>query len=356
MGQDILNAIAPIGAGALGAAGGGAINDFLGLGLDPATAAALFGGVAGGLTEGFLTGDPVKGLQGALEGGVAGPAIDNFASSLFSGSGLPNLFGGPEINPGGGPLVSPTSAAPVTGSAIGAVGAAGPGANIPLPEPVADLSNALNTGSGDAGYLTGAAADPLSGALSGTVGTATPLAGAANSAASGGLGGFLKDNSKWLLPAAGLGVAALKGDNIPQADNLTAQAGRLNANANALTAPLLTGKLPAGAQAAVDSGKQAAEASTRSRFASMGLSGNSTMEATALNSVDRDALSQGFGIAQNMANLGFQDAGLANSIYVQLMNAQLQEDQQLAEAFTNFGGAIGGGNGFLPQGTQLTVG
>lgn len=147
-------------------------------------------------------------------------------------------------------------------------------------------------------------------------------------------------------------------------------------NENTLLQPLLTGKLPDQAEASVVQATNDAKAALRQRYANMGLSG-STQEAQALASIDQNAESQRFSIAQGMASTAMQSGtqalqalstqsgavsagasdterllglqgqtdtsslGLQNQVYQSLMNQQISQNKDLSTAIANFAGALG---------------
>lgn len=148
------------------------------------------------------------------------------------------------------------------------------------------------------------------------------------------------DLAKLGLTGASLGYSATQSNQpLPYGDILKANAEKAAALGSQLTDPLTGGPLPAGAQSALDQATASAKASIRSRFASMGMSGSSA-ERNALAQADSEAVQQRFQIAQQMAQTGFQQAGLSNTIYGNLANAQLQQDNELSDAIAQAAAAF----------------
>jgi hypothetical protein len=140
------------------------------------------------------------------------------------------------------------------------------------------------------------------------------------------------------------------------------QAGTLSAQqqtyGQGLEQPLATGVLPPGAQAMVDQATQAAIATIKSRFASMGM-GESAQEAQAIAQVQQSAAAQSFQLALQMQQAGQSAIGTAEqalslqgTIYSNLMSATIQQDTNLSNAISNFASAVGGGLA-VGTGTQL---
>lgn len=297
--------LAPIAGGALGAAGGAGLGDLFGIGAGAIPYAADIGGALGGAAgSALIGGSPVADILGAVGGAATGPGIDNFlgipgffGNSSFGG-GILDLFGG--------------------GANTGAIGGGG--------------SGNLGTGAGtpNPAGVNAAASDPV-GALS---------AGSPTSAA-GGILPFLQKNSNWLLPAVGLGAAALKGDQVPQEGNLTGlaqQAGQVGQLANSLQ----TGKLPAGAQQMAEQQLESDKTSIQSQYASMGLS-NSPMMQQDLQKAQARYDATLYQMASQATTTGLNALGISSGIYNQIANYQLSQDQALQNAIASFAGAASGG-------------
>lgn len=342
MSGDVVDYLAPVAAGALGGFLGPSASDALGLGLDAVTAEALGGGLAGALTGGLVGKGGITGaLTGGLEGAAAGPLFDLGVNSIFGQGTIPGtggaagLFGGATTP--GSTFTTNMATTPATGSGTGAASISpgfGNSAGNIGPEGAASVDLTSTTVPG----LTGAAADPMSAVNAGTVGAASNTGGF-------NLGNFLTNNKSWLIPAAGMGIAALQGDSqTPAQSSLQSEADALSGQQGQLLSALTTGKLPAGAEAAILQGVNAAKATIRSSYASMGLSG-STMEATALAQADESAAEQRFTIAQQLATTGLSEAQISGQIYQALANQQLQDDQSLQTAIADFAAAMAGGGG-----------
>lgn len=152
---------------------------------------------------------------------------------------------------------------------------------------------------------------------------------------------------------AGIGYEALRGTpSIPNLNNLTTAAGAAEAQSQTLIGAEQSGQLPPGAAAGVKQGLDSAVASIRGQFASQGLSGSS-MEADAIAQAQEAASSQSFQIASTMAQQGISLAGLPASIYGEIMNATLQNDNDFSNAIVNFAtSAAGGGQTIRIGGTN----
>jgi hypothetical protein len=167
---------------------------------------------------------------------------------------------------------------------------------------------------------------------------------------------FLGKNPGLPIAAGGLLLNLMRGNSIPGLSNLQNSARSQQALAGQLTAPgiqeanaLLTGQLPAGAQAAIDQSAEAAKAATASRFASLGIPGSS-MEAQAIGAIDQQAAAQKFadlsqvsqqGLNQIRTAQGFtNEADLLNN---NIMNTQLQQDLLTQQAIANLAASLAGG-------------
>ena len=330
---------------------------------------------------GGLVSDIGGGISSAVEsvGSGLGGLVSDIGTGLGSlGADVGQLFGGggyaaPSF---GGDIASATGIAPAVSMAP-AAGAAGLSAAGAVPSfDVAGLDNFyLSSVAPQAGALgadvTAGATDPfafgaggaggsfapgsaLAGAGAGSE-TFVPVGAAADAAGKlttgeqflqdpslGNLGKMALANPGIVLGGGLLGLNALKSQQIPGLSPIQKQAGQLGAAGKQLSQPLLTGKLPAGAQAAVDEAVRSNQANVRSQFASMGLSG-STMESTALQEADLRGKELTFQIAQSMAQLGLQDTALSSNLLKTIMQAQLQNDNALSQSIANFATALAGG-------------
>jgi hypothetical protein len=173
----------------------------------------------------------------------------------------------------------------------------------------------------------------------------------------GGLGNWVSANPGTAallgLGGASLGAQLLnKQQGVPylqQQQGLTASEQALfqqqQAYGQHLQQPLLTGVLPPGQQAAVSKGLQDAISTIKGRYASMGLTGSS-MEADAIANAQQQAVIAGTTIEQQMAQTGqsaiqsaTQALGMEAGVYNTIMNAVLQQDQNLANAVSGFANA-----------------
>jgi len=290
------------------------LQDALGTGFDPATSPLdRLAGVQNSLNTADFTG----GLNAANL--TANNAVADLTGDFAPGTGIDTAAAGGGIN------VPSASAAPVADTVT-------PIAGQPA-SPAAAAASAANP--------AGAAA-------------ASPAAAAPAAAAAGGGGGLLGGNLglTGVLGAGALAQLLAKQGGIPQQGNLDALAGTAQSTAAAdrqlqktLTDPLVTGNLPPDAQQAVNNALNDAIATTKARYAQLGLSG-STMEQDAINAVKNQTTALTFQIAQQMANTGLQAGqqglnalGLQDQIFNQLMNAQIAQDTALQNAIAQFASA-----------------
>lgn len=179
----------------------------------------------------------------------------------------------------------------------------------------------------------------VSGGVGSVIGGVSPsgslLPGAAN--VSGGVGSFLGSNANWLLPAAVLGYDALKSNqglgNIPGYNQLSGEAGQLASQGQQLASYLQSGTLPPGVQTSLNQAATAAQATIKSQYAARGMSGSSA-EATDLANVQNTIVSQGANIATQLLQTGISEQNLSAQLYSQILNANLQNDNQLGQALT----------------------
>lgn len=352
--------------------------------LGPAEMGALGGAGAGGL---------VGGASGAETAGAVG------GGSLATGS--EGLVGGglSEFAPVGGAMSSGLST--TLGSLPDTVGAGAGGAEtlalggpvaptgIPLPA-ASGLDATLSTlpedalGGGELSGASGIADLPTnitlpSGAQASFVGGATPeldvqssiLNGPAVAGGTSGIGNiiseipsglkdFIENNWKSVLPMAITGLSALRQNSsqIPELSNLEQLAGNSAAGqqlalqtAENLVPTVSTGQLPPGAQTGINNALKDAQTAIRAKYANLGLSG-STMETQELNAAKDRAEAMTFQQANQLTQTGLQALGMtgnAGALYNEIMNAQLEQDQNLQQALANFAAAGSGG-------ARLTIG
>lgn len=176
-----------------------------------------------------------------------------------------------------------------------------------------------------------------------------------------GVGALFGNNSGLLagLGAAGAGLGAGlllgKGNDVPFQGELQGIAGTAGGEAStlfgegqSLLQPLISGKLPPGAQASVDLATNAAKTASASRYASLGLTG-STMAGDAAANLDQQKAAMEFQIAQDMAKTGLsasaqsvQLLGLQEQAYSGLMQAQMKQDSSMMSTIGSFASSIGG--------------
>lgn len=343
--KKIFKVAAPI----LGAALGGPLGAELGIG---ATAGGALGGGLGGLAGG-------GGLKGAALGAIGGglaPNLGDIASGLGVGEAFNSVgdalglgqigtslgFDTGAANAGGalsspGALGTSTAQGALTGGS-GVSGASGFGG-------AGDIASAIGKPSLDSSILDKLAMDVGANASSGVAAGAPSLASVASSPGSTGLLGFLKNNSNLLLPGAALASSALKSDQVPKGLNESvAQAGQTGQIGSELAGSLTSGKLPAGAESMVQQAINDGEASIRSKYAQMGMSG-STNEAQEIQSLHERAQGMRFQMANDATQTGLNALGSSNAIYQQIMNQQLQQDQQLQDAIAAMAGSFGNAAG-----------
>lgn len=222
------------------------------------------------------------------------------------------------------------------------------------------LGSVTNAATGGAGTDLAMTVPTIADSTASLGGESTGLGGLA-----GGIGDWLSKNSLTLgLGGAGIGaslyankIGNLFGTNkVPQESTLTTAATNAGnvattdiAKATELIEPLTTGKLPADAEQSVQNALNDSQASIRSKYAQLGLTG-STMELEALNAAKNQAEANRFTIAKDMATTGvtignqaLTAMNLQDSIYTSLMNAQISQDTALQTAISKVTGSIGQG-------------
>lgn len=297
---------------------------------------ALAGAASGAINSGISGTNP---LTGAVEGGVGGALLGPGKGGYGGGSSAAPTGGGTSAISTTAPGGLPTGATPdlTTLSA---------GLNPSAPDfASAGLTGPLPTG-------TGGATAPISGVSSGGIVGVTPGAPPVPAAATGGVDGILKSlglGTKDILPTLGLAGAAFKQGPTGAEKALVAEARGLGTQSQALSSYLFNGTLPPGAQAAVDQATRAAQARTKSTFASLGLSG-STAEADALNQITSGAQAQVFQMADQLLAQGVNEAGLSADLYQAILNFQTSQNKELSDAIAGFA-AASQGTGVTPKPT-----
>lgn len=302
--------------GGIGNAVGGAANW---VGNEVGSIGSDIGGLfTGGGGSSGPTGQPVSGSPGASPASITAPSAA-LPSVSGGGSGSPFSAAGFSAGPGGATSPTPYGIDP---SSYG-------GALTPIDPSVIPM---LSLPGGDAG-ATGGATDPTGGSGS--------LGAKATGAATGATANqhpILRD----LIGAAPIGISLLN-NKTPAAEKqlqaLAAQAQTdLTANQN-LSSAALNGNIPGGAMAAIEQAEKAAEATIRSNYASMGLSGSS-QEAQAIAQAKTQSVEQRFQIAQQIAQTGLgevsKDMTLSDDLYNQILAADTARGTALGNSIANF--------------------
>lgn len=198
--------------------------------------------------------------------------------------------------------------------------------------------------------------------------TATPAAAATGTGS--GIGGWLSGTAgnigNWISnnPMTAIGALAGGGMLVNQLfgsssdaeaqtmKQLGNQAASAQSTATMLQAPLTSGVLPPGAQAAVNQFQQGARASEISSYAKVGMSG-STGEADALQAVNQRTQAMKFGIANELFGQAKDYAGMASQDYANLLKFQMQQDQDFSNALSKFVSALAGGRSTSSTTTTL---
>jgi hypothetical protein len=155
-------------------------------------------------------------------------------------------------------------------------------------------------------------------------------------------------NPAGLVAALG-GAAALSSQlgsggaasNMPEGGNLQTLANQAMGNAG-LANSLRSGRLPPGAEQYADQAYADAAAGIQSHYAAMGLSG-STMEGQDLAAAQARTQGMKYQLSSDATQVGIQSMQLADTIYSQIADYQLQQDQQLQDALAAFAAAASGG-------------
>lgn len=345
--------IGEFGGDLLAGAAGGTVGSAIGGG-DPAVGAltgAVGGGVkgisaqgaAGGAVNAVAGGAPATpdltstaGLSGAGGGGTSFGAGD--AAAAAGGLG-PTQFAGP-----GPDFSAPGTLDSTIGAASGGALSGGGGGGIGGSGGLGGGAGGGGTGLDPAGTFAGAG--PISDLSTAAVGAGGKGPGALDTALDNptwhNIGGAFKANAAPLVAGAGLLNDVLGGQQNPGGlDQLTSLANGLVGQGGALSSAINTGVLPAGAQAQLKQGSEAAKATIRSKYAQLGLSG-STMESQDLASVDQTVASQGVKIATDLLQTGVQETQLSAQIYDQILRANELQNQETTQAIGSFARALGG--------------
>lgn len=280
------------------------------------------------------TGQPMAGLPGATSSALSQsiPNISSFAGGGGGGSSLAaSAFGsGPMGDVGGGSMSDMLKSLGVGGSSPGS----GFGADI-----VKDLISSTNPS--------------IAGSLAPLLSTAAAAPAGSAGGGEGGGGGFLsnlfgnRSLMETLLPAAGIGYSAWRSnqpvEGIENLRGIAAEAQNQSQMMNRSANEAMQGNLPGGAQQSIDSALRSAEATIRSRYANLGLTG-STMEAQDMADLQRRAVAQRFEIGRGLAQTGLSAAAgqgqLAGSLYEKILQAETEQGTAFGDALSEFAGLL----------------
>ncbi len=289
---------------------------------------------------------------GIATAGLGGPAGADGAAGTPGAPGTPGTPGytGPFFDP-------------VTGAEIAAAGGAGAAAPV-YTGPFFDPTGAEISATGAPIQTAGGTVQSGATTAAPKVPTPSPVGGG-GPGSSGSFSDFLKENKGLILPGAGLALSLASYERggkkaEPQTANLTGVADALKTSPSGQAADTLatnlipsveTGKLPPGAEMNVSRALSDAQASIKSKYASMGMSG-STVEAQELSQAAARAEEMRFSLANQLTQTGLAAAGVKSSdlassaaIYEAIMNQQLQSDSALTNALARFAGSAALGAG-----------
>ena len=143
-----------------------------------------------------------------------------------------------------------------------------------------------------------------------------------------------------LISGASLGAAALRGNQkMPGETQLNATAAHLGAQGKTLQDYITNGTLPPGVAQSLHSAGEAAKATIRSQYAARGMTG-SDAEQRDLAAVDTGIVTNGASIASNLLSTGIQESQLSAQLYSTIMNAAVQQDEQLGKAISGFASSM----------------
>lgn len=335
------------GGDALAGAGAGAVGSAI-AGGNPLTGAAL--GAAGGLTTGLMSTTTPSGASasGATAPGTSAAAVAPAPGSGISGVSDLTVQPIDAVNPApdipsissSGDLSSTIATANGGGSGVGPI-SAGPsgtvtpstGAFQPAPAPQLDMS----------GIATEAPTLSTPGFDIGKTGGST-VSNFVDNPTLGNFGKMVGANAAPLVAGGGLLYNLFNKPSTAGLDQLNAEATALGQQGQELSSYIQSGKLPPGAQAALEQATKSAQASVRSKYASMGMSG-STAETQELNNVTLQAQAQAFSIADQLLKTGIDETGLAANIYEGLAQIDLAQSQQTGTAIASLAAALSGNGG-----------
>lgn len=308
---------------------------------------SLFGGGSGGggpiNYTGLFGGAPIDSVSGGISGNLTNfglPALNAFTSpgggspidSITAGI-APNLAG---IAAGGVSGLNNLISGAVPNGNLNSVGAG-----------INDVLRVLGGGGNGAGGNGVAVPGATNG--SGTLVPGGPPSGGGGGTPTNPANGILGTGLSLpqLLAGLGLGGSLLQGNKpLPGSDVLKGIADKNQQLVDNQLMPTALanqqGNINGQALSAIDRRLQESEAGLRSKYAAMGMSG-STMEQEDLAGLRANAQDQVFAEGQQMAATGLQTAaaltGQDTSIYEALMQAQVQQDEELSKAIAAFAGA-----------------
>ena len=280
----------------------------------------------------------------------------SWLSSL--GSGISDLFSGST------PTSLPSDAASAISSLPGAgdvatagalpsfdysalLGGATPDGGVAGPSPALAGLSSLNTPS-PIGQPTSLDSFASSTAMPGVANVATHIPSEVlkglTSPPGGGAGSFLSQYGKYALPAAAVGMAALKSNQpLPGVAGMKSDVATLRGAAPGLMAPLTSGApLPGAVGQSLMASRDAQIASIRSNFARMGMSGSS-MEEASIAAANQQYAAQTFSQAQGLYTTGLQTLNQADSVNGQIIALGLQQDAELTNALASVAGGFASG-------------
>jgi hypothetical protein len=236
--------------------------------------------------------------------------------------------------------------------------------SLPVVDPnLGDISGlTTQTVPAPAGGSPGALSSPPAASLPSisTPATTTPATTTPATAGTGGVGGWLGTTAgnigNWITnnPTSAIGALAGGGMLLSQMfgsssdaeaqtmKQIGQQAASAQSTATMLQAPLTSGVLPPGAEAAVKQAETSGKAAEVSAYTKAGM-GASTGLADAEAANAQRAQAMRFGIAQNMFSQAANYSKMASTDYVTLLQDQMQQDQDFSNALSKFVSALAGG-------------
>jgi hypothetical protein len=159
-----------------------------------------------------------------------------------------------------------------------------------------------------------------------------------------GAGSFLSQYGKYALPAAAVGMAALKSNQpLPGVAGMKSDVAALRGAAPGLMAPLTSGApLPGAVGQSLMASRDAQIASIRGNFARMGMSGSS-MEEASIAAANQQYAAQTFSQAQSLYSTGLQTLNQADTVNSQIIGLGLQQDAELTNALASVAGGFASG-------------